>query len=181
MKLIAGIGNPGDSYSYNRHNVGQMFINAFESELEKKFNKSLRTMSPRSQLKFLQSEIAEYSRFGITAKTKIFMNESGLAVTKLVDRFKTKMDDLYVVHDDLDIALGEYKIQKGKGPRGHNGINSIEEHLGKDDFWRVRIGVENRDRDSKIPGEVYVLQNFTQDEERKLSSVFEKIIADLLK
>lgn len=181
MKLIVGLGNPGDLYSHNRHNVGQMFIDVLNRELEKKFNKSVRTMSPRSQLKFLQSEIIQHLKFGIVAKTKIFMNDSGLAVGKLVNRFNIKTDNLYIVHDDLDIPIGEYKIQRAKGPKGHNGVNSVETVLGKDDFWRVRIGVENRDSDSKIPGEAYVLQDFTDMEEKKLSSVFEKIIADLLK
>lgn len=180
MKLIVGLGNPGDSYSGNRHNVGQIIIDALNAYLAGR-HKSTHTMSPRSQMKILQSEVFEYRPKVILANTKNFMNDSGLSISKLVDRYKIKMDDLYIIHDDLDIKLGEFKIQKGKGPHGHNGVNSIEEHLGKDNFWRVRVGVENRDTDNKIPGETYVLQNFGKDEEVVLKKVIEQIAEELIK
>jgi PTH1 family peptidyl-tRNA hydrolase len=89
--------------------------------------------------------------------------------------------NLYVVHDDLDIKLGEYKIQKGKGPKDHNGLLSIENALGTKDFWRVRIGIENR---RKIPnskfqiqkGEDYVLQNFFKDELLIINQVIDDVV-----
>lgn len=156
MKLIVGLGNPGKKYKFNRHNVGQRVIDYL-----------------------LQSN--SHNNSVVCKKLKTFMNDSGKEVSELVNYYKIDMDDLYVIHDDLDIVIGEYKIQKGTGPKGHNGVNSIEEVLGKDEFWRVRVGVENRDPDSRIPGETYVLQNFTEDEELKLSGVFEKIADELLK
>jgi len=82
--------------------------------------------------------------------------------------------DLYIVHDDLDIKLGEYKIQKGKGPKVHKGINSIEKALGTDDFWRVRVGVDNRDSNNRTPGEQYVLQDFTSEEKEILDKVLDE-------
>jgi peptidyl-tRNA hydrolase, PTH1 family len=107
------------------------------------------------------------------------MNESGKAVKKLVDFYKVEMDDLYVIHDDLDIKLGEYKIQKGVGPKVHGGVNSIERELGKEDFWRARVGVDNRDLENRIPGEEYVLQNFTREERNILMESINQLVSNL--
>src|SRR3990172_6433738 len=125
MKLIIGLGNPEEKYKKNRHNVGYMVID----ELTKKR---------------LPKDV-------VVKKTNIFMNESGEFMNKLVEQYHLKPSDLWVIHDDLDIALGSYKIQKGKGPKLHNGVNSIERELGTDEFWRVRVGVENRMPNAKWP------------------------------
>lgn len=155
MKLVIGLGNPGDKYRNNRHNVGHMVVD-----------------------ELLKSGLPK----GVAAKkTDVFMNESGLSVKKLVDFYKVSPENLYIIHDDLDIKLGEYKIQKGKGPRVHNGVNSIEETLGTVDFWRVRIGVDNRDAENRTPGEQYVLQDFAGDELGMLDSVLSKAVEELKK
>src|SRR5438105_10350247 len=115
MKIVVGLGNPKEEYASTRHNVGFMLVN-------KLTNLNL----PNTKL----------------FKSSVFMNDSGKFVKKI---FKSKnLDDLVIIHDDLDIPLGSYKIQKGKGPKLHNGLLSIEKELGKDDFWRIRIGVDNR-------------------------------------
>jgi len=80
-----------------------------------------------------------------------------------------------VAHDDLDIKLGEYKIQKGRGPKEHNGVESVENALKTKDFWRIRIGIENRDRDREN-GESYVLGKFTSEEKGILEGVLDEII-----
>lgn len=180
MKLFVGLGNPGDSYSKNRHNVGFMVIDALNAYMESNF-KSRQTISQRSQMKILQALVHDYLPHAVLAKPQIFMNDSGIAVKKLVDRYKVKMDDLYLIHDDLDIPLGEYKIQKGKGPKVHNGVISVEHSLGTNEFWRIRVGIENREKGSKIPGDVYVLQNFALDEEEKIGQAIRKVIEDLAK
>ncbi len=106
------------------------------------------------------------------------MNESGKFVAEKFNFFKISPDDLYIVHDDLDISLGQYKIQKGTGPKVHNGVNNIEEVLGTKDFWRIRIGVDNREPQNRILGEDYVLQNFNNDELISLNKVFDAIVKD---
>lgn len=153
MKFVVGLGNPGKKYRNNRHNVGQMVVDKF---LEKGFPKNL-----------------------IVKKTGVFVNESGKYVKKLVDHFKIKTPDLWVIHDDLDIALGNYKIQKGKGPKEHKGILSIEEKLGRNDFWRVRVGVENRAPEERTPGEQYVLQDFKREELDILNPVIDRVVKEL--
>ncbi len=154
MKLIIGLGNPGEKYAQNRHNVGYVVID---------------------KLQILNSKPKNI----IFAKTNVFMNESGKIVKKLLDKYKLNTDNLWIIHDDLDIRLGEYKIQKGKGPKVHKGLQSIEEELGTDDFWRVRVGVDNRDPENRIPGEEYVLQDFTTQETLKLEEVVKSLVNKL--
>ena len=153
MKLIVGLGNPGGKYRDNRHNVGHWVVEALlKRPLPNEF---------------------------VVKKSPVFMNDSGFFVKKLVEQYRAKPSDLWVIHDDLDIPLGSYKIQKGKGPKLHNGVNSIEEELGTDEFWRVRVGVDNRDQESRISGEEYVLQDFSQEERGAIDTAIAEICKKL--
>jgi len=117
------------------------------------------------------------------------MNESGEFVKKLVEQYKLNCSDLWVIHDDLDIPLGSYKIRKGKGPREHNGLLSIYDALGTKDFWHVRIGVENREKmengkwkmENFTKGEQYVLQDFTKEEVLQVEQVIKRVVKELCK
>lgn len=158
MKLLVGLGNPGEKYRDSRHNAGQMLADRLQS--------------------------TDYGSEWKIEKTTTFMNESGRDVRRLANFYKVSNDDLYIAYDDLDIPLGVYKISKGKSPRVHNGINSVVEELGLGDFWHVRIGIDNRknqigsDR-SDISGREYVLQVFTEEEQKILVDVLERIYTDL--
>ncbi|MBI4059211.1 aminoacyl-tRNA hydrolase [Candidatus Microgenomates bacterium] len=156
MKLIIGLGNPGAEYANTRHNVGYMVVD---------------------QLKVQSAKFKDMT----FAKTNVFMNESGQAVKRIMPNAKCQMPNLYIVHDDLDIPLGQFKIQFGKGPKDHKGIQSIEEALKTDQFWRVRVGVDNRDPKSRIPGEEYVLQEFNSQEQEVLTGVISKVTQELAK
>jgi len=150
MMLIVGLGNPGPKYQNNRHNVGYMFIDYINKQIK---NEKIKIV-----------------------KTNVFMNNSGIAVNKLVRNLKLEIENLIVIHDDLDIPLGKFHIQFGVGPQLHNGLESIENHLKTKDFWRIRIGVDNRLPDKKILGETYALQNFLSDEKKLLETeIFPKI------
>jgi peptidyl-tRNA hydrolase, PTH1 family len=165
MRLLVGLGNPGTKYEKTRHNVGFLVVDAIASksngawETENKFNSSLFTVNGSLLL----------------AKPQTFMNSSGEAVKKIVNFYKIDPHDIYVIHDDLDITLGNYKIQLGKGPELHYGVKSIEEELGTKNFWRVRIGIDNRNPENRIHGETYTLQNFTDDEEKELVRVINEV------
>lgn len=174
MKLFVGLGNPEAKYFKNRHNVGYMVIDALNEALKTRYK---RKPAPFSQ-KFLQSIVWDYSPFATLAKPMKYMNDSGIAVKKLVDSYRVSMDEVFVIHDDLDIPLGEYKIQIGKGPKVHNGLNSVEEELKTKKFGRIRIGIENRDPESRAKGEDYVLSDFTDDEKRILKWTIQKLIHD---
>jgi PTH1 family peptidyl-tRNA hydrolase len=176
MKLIVGLGNVGDEYKDNRHNVGFMVVERFAS------TRTYREWESKSKL---VSQIINIKNQVVLAKPETMMNDSGKSVSALASYYKLHATDLFIVHDDLDIKLGEYKIQKGKGPKDHKGLNSIYEKLGTKDFWHVRVGINNdtsriADDVSRLAGDKYVLQDFTEDEKEVVDQVIEKIIEDLI-
>jgi len=163
--LIVGLGNPEDKYRNTRHNAGMMLVDllAKKNNLEWKKRKDLLCfLAKKGDL--------------VLAKPLTFMNESGKAVAKLMGKLKVNLNDLYLAHDELDIRLGEYKITLAKSSPLHKGISSVEEYLKTKDFYRIRIGVDNRKKDNRIIGERYVLQDFLKEERDVLEGVFEKII-----
>ncbi|KKP71512.1 MAG: Peptidyl-tRNA hydrolase [Candidatus Roizmanbacteria bacterium GW2011_GWA2_35_19] len=193
MKLIVGLGNPGEKYENNRHNVGFQFLDYFIDQYQKS---PLRPKGYEGQVKFksnkyLLSDVCELATSNeqpatnlVLAKPTTFMNKSGIAVKKIIENFKLNPpaggENLIIAHDDLDIPFGKFHIQVGVGPELHNGIESIENHLKTKDFFRIRIGVDNRVPEKKIAGETYVLSNFIQEEVAKLNSeIFPKIIDQL--
>jgi len=155
MKLIVGIGNPDIKYKNTRHNVGLMVVDEFVSK-----GRISGTIVKRSDK---------------------YMNDSGLFVKKLKEKYpKMQLSELYVIHDDLDIPLGAYKIQFGKGPKVHNGLNDIYEKLGTDQFWHVRVGVDNRDSENRTGGKEYVLEDFSDEEKVVLDGVIKQICNQLI-
>lgn len=158
MFCIVGLGNPKEKYQHNRHNVGHMFVDYLKSSFDKTQDKQ--------NFKAI--------------KTDCFMNQSGIFVKKMVKNWNLEIENLIVIHDDLDIPLGKFKIQKGNGPQLHNGLESIESHLKTKDFLRVRIGVDARQPDRLPNGETYVLQDFLSSEKDLLDKdVFPKILSRL--
>ena len=112
-------------------------------------------------------------------KSNVYMNDSGRFVLSEVNKTKVSLSDLYIIHDDLDIRLGSYKIQFGKGPKVHNGLNDIYEKLKSKDFWHVRVGVDNRDSENRTKGEDYVLEDFKSEEKIILDKVIKEICKKL--
>lgn len=162
MKIIIGIGNPGEKYRNNRHNVGHMVIDKL------------------SQIRNSKFETRNKSQILIFKSTN-FMNDSGSFVLDKTKTYHLNPNNLFVIFDDLDIKLGEYKIQFGKGPKDHNGLNDIYDKLGTNEFWHVRVGVDNRDSESKVSGEEYVLQDFSEKEKSILNETINRLIPDLNK
>lgn len=164
MELIVGIGNPGDKYKNTRHNAGFLVADALSE-----------------QISSFKHQITNKSQIQIF-KSKNFMNESGDFVLSLTKRYTLNPNHLYIIHDDLDLPLGSYKIQFGKGPRDHNGILDIEDKLGTKDFWRVRVGIDNRNLESGIlnHGKDYVLEDFTEEERITIDLTIKKLLIDLI-
>lgn len=170
MKLVVGLGNPGKEYKKNRHNVGFSVVEKLGEILgEEKFVLE----------KKWEAEVMRANDL-LLMKPVTFMNASGRAVRKIKDYFKIGLSDVWVIHDDLDIVLGEYKIQKSKGPKIHNGLGSVEENLKEDGFWRVRVGVDGRGGKRRESGEKYVLKDFGKKEEEMMVKVVGKIVEELL-
>ena len=110
-------------------------------------------------------------------KTDVYMNESGIFVQKKVHFYKIDLSDLYVIHDDLDLPVGEYRLQFDRGPAGHHGIESIIQHLNSQSFWRFRVGIGHPT--NNVPVEKYVLQPFSADEKVIIDGIIDKIIAEI--
>jgi len=172
MRLVIGIGNPGKEYEKTRHNAGIVAIERLSemmnSDVWKKNEKVNAYLSFRKPL-------------AILAKPTTFMNESGKTVKKISKYFKFEsVAEIVVIHDDLDLPLGSFKIQLGHGPMLHNGVNSVEKEFGSEWFLRVRLGIDNRNPELRIPGERYVLENFSEKELEVLKKTIEEAMGELL-
>ena len=111
---------------------------------------------------------------------KVFKRILTKCASNVLNYYKIPTEDLIVIHDDLDIPFGFFKIQKGTGPKAHNGLLSIYEALHSKDFIHVRIGVESREQDRSMPGKNYVLSSFTDEEENRLQTVIGQAVQELL-
>lgn len=178
MKLIVGLGNPGRQYENTRHNIGFRVIDALVRKIQ---NSDIKYQGEAALFKNEKKFDSETVRLNdsIFCKPQTFMNGSGAAVSKIANFYKIKTGDIYVIHDDLDIVLGEYKIQKGVGPHLHYGIKSIDGSLSDNKYWRVRVGVDGRG-DDRVPGDDYVLQNFEVGEKEVLDKTIDKILIELV-
>ena len=180
MKLIVGLGNPGKKFEKTRHNVGFLVIDKLKKQIINKLQLTKFKFKKKFNAEILN--LRSYDLDLVLAKPQTFMNTSGLAAARLRQFYKIKPKDIYIIHDDLDINLGEYKISFAKGPKQHKGVQSVENYLKSKQFWRVRIGVENRIsgyQDIRISGEEYVLQEFDKKEKEVIDRVIDKIIKKL--
>lgn len=156
-RLIVGLGNPGDGYATTRHNVGFQVA----SRLAKRAGIDFGTRAA-------DSRIAEGTLGGnrvAIARPQTFMNDSGRAVGKLLDRYRLTPAELLVVYDDVDLPLGRVRVRQKGGPGTHNGMRSIVSEIGEG-FARVRCGVAPADPNEEIRGDLaeYVLRPFEGDE-----------------
>ena len=164
IKLIVGLGNPGQEYQKTRHNAGFLFLDYLLDHYsgawanESKFN-SLMANS------FIGGEKV------IFLKPQTFMNRSGLSVGAVARYYKFKTDEILVVHDELDFIPGMIKLKKGGGHAGHNGLRDIIANLGANDFYRVRLGI-GRPASGKSVSD-YVLSNMAKGETEQLLSAFD--------
>ncbi len=178
MKLIVGLGNPGLFYAHNRHNIGYMCVNRFAREQKIRFNK-------KQGLARIGSGEIDGEKV-VLARPQTFMNNSGESVSRLVRRYKTELADLIVIHDDLDLPTGKIRLRQGRGSGGHKGIESIINHLGNGNFYRVRVGIGRPDiaEDSNIDKEQavidYVLSGFTRDEKKIINKAIPEVSKALL-
>ena len=170
-KLYICLGNIGKEFELTRHNAGFIFGEKYISKLQKT------GLSPLTKEEKTYKLISFPSQKTFFLFPKTLMNLSGRAVIDFLS-FTNKVFKIIVVHDDLDLMLGEYKIYVGKGPKTHNGLTSVEEALTTKDFERIRIGIENRNG-LDISGLDYVLYKFGKDEMEKLNETLDNIIYSL--
>jgi peptidyl-tRNA hydrolase, PTH1 family len=174
MKIIAGLGNPGEKYQGTRHNVGFMFVDMFKDFYEfPDFLTKEKFFGEISEKTFLNEQKI------LLIKPHTFMNNSGRAIGSLMHYYKIEPQDLIIVHDDLDMEIGHYKISRDVRAAGHNGVQDIIDHIGSQDFTRMRIGVETsggRQERGVISGKDFVLQQFNSKEREIAQETIDEII-----
>lgn len=161
MRLICGLGNPGRAYAKHRHNVGFLVVD----ELAKRHDVAMAKKAFGAKIGTGSMSMGPV----ILAKPQTFMNLSGSAVSPLFGYYRCSLEDLIVVHDDIDLDVGRIKIAKGSGHGGHNGVRSIIEELGQNDFYRVRVGV-GRPPEGVDPAD-YVLHPFSKEENETVAQM----------
>lgn len=160
MQLIVGLGNPGEQYKDTRHNTGFMVVDSLSKAL--------------STTPVIWQEDARVNAWmikvdaSILIKPKTYMNNSGMAVQKILAFYKLDLTDLWVIHDDLDLPLGKIRIRIGGSAGGHNGVESIIRHVGSDSFVRFRLGIgRSNELENELPDRSvirHVLSRFTEHE-----------------
>lgn len=165
MRLIVGLGNPTEKYHYNRHNIGFRIID----ELVKEFD--ARDISKSSW----QGELYRSSN-NLFLKPTTYMNLSGKSLQPIKDFFKVELENIIVIHDDIDLGFGALKFKKGGGNGGHNGLKSIDSLISKE-YLRVRFGVGKPLRKSEVAS--YVLDNFNEKEEEYIKEIMPHILKSI--
>ncbi len=173
MKIIVGLGNPGDKYQKTRHNTGEFYLTKLRNVWsEKDFSESKTAL-------WLETKVEKNKVFLIFPTG--FMNNSGDSLKKTLTKLKIKPKpaDIMVIHDDLDIELGRMKMSFARSSAGHNGVESIIKTLKTNKFWRLRVGIAPTKKPDHKKLIDFILKKFSPAEERILNKNFKKISAGL--
>jgi PTH1 family peptidyl-tRNA hydrolase len=170
MFLIVGLGNPGPRYAGNRHNIGFMAVD----EIVRRHG-----FGPwRGRF---QGQVAEGRLDGqklLALKPETYMNESGRAVGEALRFYKLEPAALFAFHDEIDLRFGKVKVKRGGGAGGHNGLRSIDAHVGQD-YWRVRLGVGHPGHKDLV--HPHVLKDFAKDEAKTVEKLLDAVAGELPK
>lgn len=161
MWLLVGLGNPGDKYKGNRHNIGFMAIDVIADD------KGIGPFKSKFQGEMAEGRIGDEKV--VLLKPQTYMNESGQSVGKCAKFYKIPPERVIVFHDELDLNPGKLKVKIGGGVAGHNGLKSIKAHLGTEEFVRVRMGIGHPGDKSRVSG--YVLSDFAKADAEWLERV----------
>lgn len=168
MWLLVGLGNPGEEYSRNRHNIGFMVIDA----IAEKYG----FPSFRAKFQGLLSEGTIAGQKVVLLKPQTYMNNSGQSVKAAEKFFKIDAARIVAFHDELDLQPGKVRIKQGGGNAGHNGLRSMDAHLGTPDYWRVRLGIGHPGDKGRVHG--HVLKDFAKAEEGWLRDLLDAAAAN---
>lgn len=168
MKLIVGLGNPGKEYETTRHNIGFQTIDKFADKLGVSITKS--------KFNGFYGETLVEGEKVILLKPQSYINLSGEVIHRFVDFYKISINDILIIHDDLDLPVGTYKLKQKGSSGGHNGLKNIELHLGTQEYKRIKIGISNN---KNIDTKDYVLGKISKEETLELDKV-KNTILDIL-
>ena len=162
MKLIVGLGNPGEEYENTRHNIGFMMLDKYLSS---------KNISNKWSSKFngLYIDASLDGEKIIFLKPQSYMNLSGSVVSKFVNYYKISIDDILVISDDLDLNIGNFKLKDKGSSGGHNGLKNIEEFLGTNEYKRLKIGINN---DKNVDTKDYVLGKINKEALQRYDELF---------
>ena len=165
MRLIVGLGNPGREYDNTRHNIGFMVVDELSKKWEFDFNKK--------KFDGVYGEKIINGEKIIILQPQKFINLSGEVIRKVVDYFKIDIDDILVIHDDLDTPIGKYKLRYQGSSGGHNGLKNIELNLATRNYKRIKIGISNN---KKMDTKDYVLGKFNKEDQTLVNRVIDDMI-----
>ncbi len=169
MKLLVGLGNPGDTYANTRHNIGFRFLDYLARSLNLRFISSTR----------FPAETASWLRPGdkvLLVKPQTFMNNSGEAVAAIARYYRLDTERIFVVHDDIDLPPGKVRLRRGGGHGGHNGLKSLNAHLPDSHYHRIRIGIGRPDQGEVTP---WVLGALNREERSLEERVFSALCSEI--
>jgi PTH1 family peptidyl-tRNA hydrolase len=166
--LFIGLGNPGSQYERNRHNVGFMAIDTI--------CKSYPSSPEKAQFQGILREVKLEDEKVFTFKPLTFMNRCGPAVAELVNFYKISLDEVVVIHDDLDLVPGKVRLKRGGGAGGHNGLRSLDAHISSD-YWRLRVGIGHPGHRDLVTS--YVLGNFRKEDDEWLPFLLSAIADEI--
>jgi len=165
--LIAGLGNPGQKYERTRHNAGFWFLDAMDRKERLEFKAQRKMHGELTRQVWQGSQV-------IVLRPDTFMNHSGRAVRAVADYYTVAAEDIVVAYDDLDLPPGTVRLKRGGGHGGHNGLRSIFQHLGHQDFWRMRIGIGHPGtREGVLP---WVLGRARTEDEQAINGSIQRAI-----
>jgi len=165
IKLIVGLGNPGEKYARTRHNAGYWWVDAIAEAKRAAWKKE-------TKFSGWTTRVEEGGREFFLLKPATYMNESGRSVSALMRFFKIEAGELLVVHDELDLPPGVVKLKRGGGTGGHNGLEDIVDALGTKDFWRLRVGIGHPGHKDLVAD--YVLDRARRAEQDAIDPPFER-------
>jgi len=168
MKLIVGLGNPGRNYLGTRHNIGSLAVRSLARESALSLKKGFLSSSESVKAKIEDEDV-------ILAVPRVYMNLSGEAVRQLVKKHRIALEDLLVVHDELDLDLGRIKLKSGGSAAGHNGLRSIIGSLRDEGFSRLRIGIGRPQHNNADMAE-YVLSSFAKKDKEPVEQAVQDSI-----
>ena len=168
MFVLIGLGNPGAQYALNRHNIGFMTIDVIAE--------SYNFPPFKNKFNALISEGMIGETKVILCKPLTFMNLSGKSAQTLLQFYKISLEKVYVIHDDLDVLPGKIKLKLGGGNGGHNGLSSLDQHIGKD-YWRLRLGIGHPGHRDAVTN--YVLGNFSKQDHEWLADILSTVTREV--
>lgn len=186
MKVIVGLGNPREKYQNTRHNLGFLVVEELASSIQRSASSWKANKDLKAEIMQINYTLDASSYSLVMVKPQTYMNNSGMAVKAIADYFKIPVENIIIVHDELDLPLGKIKIRSGGAAAGHHGVESVIKHLGDDKFVRIRLGIRPTESTNRVllgehkqasfNAEKFVLEPFQTKEKAKVKRMVKEAV-----